>query len=428
MPSLDLTWSSTYDYGIQGSDGFAAMAPDGFGNTYAVGNSLGGGGSYFSYEVLTTKFDGDGNLLWEQRFDSAGGTSFADKAVDLAVDTDGSVVVLGTGPTLSGDQDVLLFRYDAFGNLVWQTTWDNNWSDGASNVEIAQDGSIYVLAASYYGLPEVSNTVLLKFDAFGNLLWERDFDGHSGTENAVLMRIGPQGNLYIGGTTIHTQGTVDFDWLGLKYDPGGNLLWSFERGGSIQYPDYVNDMALTDSGDMILTGYTVNTIIGWGGVTDITTMKVDSAGVFQWEAVYTAVQGRTYTVATDAADNVYVAGSPGIVLSYDASGQQRWIQDFDDASSRVGTPRAMLTDGQGSLFIAGTTFDSGVGNDILIQQLDTTTGVEKALFSYGGPLDQALPIGSGSRMMSLVGPHTLYLAGSNFNGHDSDALLLRCSR
>lgn len=422
LPSLEVDWDAIYDFGILGADGFSATATDSLGNIYAVGNSLGGGGSRYSYEVLTTKFDASGNLIWARRYDSPG-NGFNDVAVDLAIDSDNSVIVLGTGPTLSGDQDVLLFRYDSAGNLLWQTIWSNNWSDGASNVEVAPDGSIYVLAASYYGVGQYTNTVLLKFDAQGSLLWDRPFDGHGGTENAVLMQIGPMGNIYVGGTTIHTAGTVDFDWLGLKYDPAGNLLWVFERGGLIQWPDYVNDMAITLDGSMVLVGYIVNQLSGSSGVPSFTTMKVDTNGNFLWQAVESTSQERANTVTTDAAGNVYVAGSS--VRSYTPDGQWRWTKVFRDSAFRQGTARAIQLDQHGNLFLSGSIFGGSSGNDYLLHQINPQSGAMLDEMVYGDSLDKYFPIGSGSRMMTFGPGKSLYLAGSTFNGHESDALLVR---
>jgi hypothetical protein len=421
---LQLDWATRYDHGIIGHDGFAATATDSTGNVFAVGNSLGGGGSYYSYEVLTTKYDNFGNLLWERRFDSAG-AGFNDAAVDLAVADDGSVVVLATGPTTTSDQDVLLFRYDATGTLLWQYTWSYNWSDGAQKVEIAPDGSIYVLAQSYYGIPGVSNVVLIKFDQSGALSWERNYDGHGGTDNPKMMAIDANGNIYIGGETIMTYGTVNFDWLGLKYDSAGNLLWAFEDGGAISYPDYVNDMALHPSGGMVLTGYQSNSIIGWGGTTDITTIYINAAGNLIWKSTYPGIQGRMHTVTVDSSGNTYVSGEPSLIISYDSNGQQRWEQDFLAANSLNGTAYGLAIDARGILLASGRSYNQFFSTDLLMMALDSSSGavIGHQVYDYGSSDDS--PIGSGSRAMALHPGRVVYQVGTSSNGHDGDGVLLR---
>lgn len=374
--------------------------------------------------MLTTKYDSFGNLLWERRFDSAG-AGFNDAGVDLAVADDGSVVVLATGPSSTSDQDVLLFRYDANGILLWQYTWSFNWSDGAQKVEIAPDGSIYVLAQSYYGLPGVSNIVLIKFDQSGALLWERDYDGHGGTENPKMMAIDANGDIYIGGETIMTYGTVNFDWLGLKYDSAGNLLWVFEDGGAISYPDYVNDMALHPAGGMVLTGYQSNSIIGWGGTTDITTMYVNAAGNMVWKSTYPGIQGSMHAVTVDSNGNTYVTGEPSLIISYDINGQQRWEQDFLAANSLTGTAYGLAIDAHGLLFASGRSFNQFFSTDLLMMALDSRNGtvISRQIYDNGSSDDS--PIGSGSRAMALTSGRVVYQVGSSSNGHDGDGVLLR---
>lgn len=422
--NLQQDWVARYDHGIAGQDGFAATAIDHQGNVYAVGNSLGQFGFSFSYEVLTTKYDGLGNLLWERRYDSPG-SGFNDTAVDLAVDTDDSVVVLGTGPTLSGDQDVLLFRYDASGNLLWQQIWSNNWSDGAFQVAIAGDHSIYVLAQSYYGLPGASNIVLLKYDANGVLQWERNYDGHGGTDNPKMLAIDSNGDVYIAGETIMTFGTVNFDWLGLKYDSMGNLLWVFERGGAVNYPDYVNDMALHPSGGMVMTGYTVNRTVGGGGVTDITTMYIDSSGNLVWEAIYPNAQGRTQAVAVDAQGNSYVTGEPSLIVSYDPQGAQRWEQSFLHPTSLNGTGQGLAIDANGFLVASGRSFNQSSNTDFLLMLLDSATGnvFGSSIYNFGSYDDVAT--GGGSPSLAIAPGGVIYQAGGSSNGHDGDGLLRR---
>lgn len=421
--NLEEDWAVRYDHGILGHDGFQAAKTDAQGNVFAVGNSLGGGGTTWSYEVLTTKYDASGTLLWEQRFDSAG-SGFDDTAVDLAVDTDGSVVVLGTGPTISSDQDVLLFRYDTAGTLLWQYTWSNNWSDGAHKVAIAPDGSIYVLAQSYY-LPGYSDVVLIKFDALGNHLWERHYDGHFGTDNPKMLAIDANGDIYIGGETIMTSGTVDFDWLALKYDAAGTLQWVFERGGSINYPDYVNDMALHPSGGIVMTGYTVNRIIGWGGETDITTMYIDASGQLVWESMYSGPQGRMQAVTCDAQGNTYVTGEPSLIISYDLHGVQRWEQSFMHPTALNAIGYGVAISPQGLLFVSGRTFSFSSNTDLLLMVLDPRNGhvFGSSVYDFGSYDDTG--IGSGSRCL-VVGPgRVAFQAGSSANSHNSDGILRR---
>ncbi len=423
FPKLQVGWENLYDFGILGGDSFRAVAVDSQGNAIAVGSSL-GGISTFSYETLITKYDALGNLVWVRRYDSPG-SGFADTAVDVAIDGNDDIVVLATGPTNSGDQDILLFRYDAAGNLLWQSIWSNNWSDSATALVIAADGSIYVLGTSYYGLPEVSNVVLLKWSAQGQLLWEQNYDGHGGTDEGRRLALDNQGNILVAGKTIHTAGTTNFDWLGLKYDSAGNLLWVFEQGGAALWPDELLDMTVTSAGEMVMTGYFVNTVIGFGGETDPTTILVDAQGNLRWETTQSVQgSGRWLAVTTDANDQIFVTGEPSLVACMEpAFGQTLWTRTVQNTGALYTSPKALLVDGRGNLLVASTTSTFAQGTNIFLQSLQTQSGALLDSLEYGGNYDQDVAA-SENRSMALAGSNRIVLVGTSANIHDDDALIL----
>jgi hypothetical protein len=98
-----------------------------------------------------------------------------DGAADVVVALDGSVYVTGT--TLSfgvGGNDAFLLKYSPDGILEWQRAYGttpspiNSGQEFGSGVAVASDGSVYTTGQFTEG-----NIFLLKFDPAGNLLWQR---------------------------------------------------------------------------------------------------------------------------------------------------------------------------------------------------------------------------------------------------------------
>ena len=71
----------------------------------------------------------------------------------------------------------------------------------------------------------------LKYDASGNLLWEKRYNGDREMVMiaATAIAVDAAGNVYVTGES-RGNGSVD-DYATLKYDPSGNLLWEKRYNG-----------------------------------------------------------------------------------------------------------------------------------------------------------------------------------------------------
>src|SRR4029453_11605412 len=164
-----------------------AVAPDG--SVYVVGTSD-------NSKALLVKFDPNGTLIWQRTW---GGT-LGEAGLGIAVSGDGASVYI-TGQTLSfgaGNIDAFLVKFDASGNLVWQRTWGGPINETAQEVTVAGDGSVYVAGDgnSFFG----NDAILLKFAADGTLIWQRDWRGGTSPSDdsaALGVAIAPAGSDYL---------------------------------------------------------------------------------------------------------------------------------------------------------------------------------------------------------------------------------------
>ncbi len=156
--------------------------------------------------------------------------------VSIATDASNNVYTANWDYNPAGD--ITLTKRDTAGNIIWEVPFNNTdptrhevatWveTDGAGNILVA--GTI----RSGYSNPVNANSLLMKFDPSGTLLWrnvwETDFDGSS-TKKCI---VDSQDNIYVLGTG--NNGTAVVSKV-KKFSPGGVALWTYLDNAGIGLP------------------------------------------------------------------------------------------------------------------------------------------------------------------------------------------------
>ena len=188
------------------------------------------------------------------------------------------------------------------------------------------------------------------------------------------------------------------DILLAKYDNQGNKLWSIIVGTAED--DFVQDSAVSSSGELYLTGYTYGALDGLTsmGAVDMFLMKFNSNGaLLDKKQIGTGQSDYSVGIAIDTADNVYLAGhtygsmqgaisgsKDMVLIKYDASFNEQWIRQLgnnegSEALPKYGTYAADIsTDTSGGIYVAGFTtgeFDGNTnigGFDLFVVKYDMT--------------------------------------------------------
>lgn len=110
-------------------------------------------------DYATIAYDEGGNELWRAFYDAAGQR---DEANDIVVDIDGSVVV--TGWSSLGEwyyyKDILTVKYDANGNELWTQRYNGaDWEDEANAMALDRQGNVYVAGWSDMVYSNVFTTI-----------------------------------------------------------------------------------------------------------------------------------------------------------------------------------------------------------------------------------------------------------------------------
>jgi hypothetical protein len=252
-------WTAVYNGTGQGEP--VAMALDGDGNVLVTGGISYGNGSNFA----TVKFSGGGQFLWAAVFDNPEGG--VEEPTAIAVDAEGNSYVTGSTGSPTTGYDYATVSYSPEGDLRWEAFYGSTYGSGCAN-DIALDGSgnVYVTGSSGYSN---KNFVTVSYNNDGEERWVSQFDGPvSGYDCAVALALDVFGNVFVTGYCKAYSTGYDFATVG--YDSSsGQELWSAMYEGPYSNDDQPADIAVDDSGNLFVTGYSH----GGGTYLDYATIK-----------------------------------------------------------------------------------------------------------------------------------------------------------
>lgn len=204
---------------------------------------------------LDNSFDGDGRTTT-----GFGGNEFGEA---IAIQPDGRIVVAGS--TTSGG-DFALARYEPSGALDTsfdqdgRVTTDFAGSAAGNDVAIQSDGKIVVAGTRGSGSPDVDfDFVLARYNTNGSLDTTFSGDGRLGTgfggdDFAGGVAIQPDGKIIVAGTG--GDGSVDI--LLARYTTTGAIDTTFRDGGTVEQglggTEVAKDVALQPDGKIVVVG------------------------------------------------------------------------------------------------------------------------------------------------------------------------------
>jgi hypothetical protein len=244
--SGQLLWSSSIDY----SDGLnpqalaMSMVVDPSANVYIAFNDSQNGGNLL-------KLDPNGNFLWQRA------TENPDSKQSLALDSSGNIYVEGSvpyNPNYTGEA-AFAAKYDPSGEQLWinrATACPNGTMLGwGATIAVDSLGGVFLSSQNCSAEPMVT-----KYDSSGNFLWQKSYSGASNSISEASYT-NSAGDFYVLSQAASiTSGSNNLDYLTVKYDGAGNLLWAIRYSGPNKTSSSLPISMAASGGDLFVTGST----------------------------------------------------------------------------------------------------------------------------------------------------------------------------
>jgi hypothetical protein len=369
-------------FGTSVNDGVVAIAADGVGGAFIVGETLGslGGPSAGGFEAWLARYDANGNRLWIRQF----GTSAFDTAHMAAPDGSGGVFVSGftegvLGAQSFGGRDVFIARYDASGNRIWIRQFGSAGNDSGEALIADGAGGVFLAGFTNGNLAAINlgewDIFIARLDSGGNTAWIRQF-GTPVTDFGSSLAPAFSGGVYVGGLTHGALAGNNFGgrdaWIA-QYDATGVRTWLRQFG--TPGDEYIRrgSLASDGAGGVFAAGETQGSLGGpsFGG-SDAWLNRWDNSGDLIWSRqIGTSAFDSAFALSASPLGRVVIGGgthgalgAPNVggrdawLAEYDSLGSQMWLRQFggsaDDEVSALAPDQAAPP----GVFVAGITSGS----------------------------------------------------------------------
>lgn len=188
--------------------------------------------------------------------------------------------------------------------------------------------------------------------------WAARYNGPSNNyEIGLCVAVDASGNVYTAGTEY----VANYDFVLIKYDPDGNIIWIRKYNGTGNDADNLRSMILDNSGNIILTGGS----LGTGTGKDCVTIKYDPNGNMLWSQRYNGgLDDEGKKLASDNNGNIYVCGYKNraannpdyLILKYSPDGIVQWVQSYNSSSNNQDNTSDIKVDQYGNVFVTGSSY------------------------------------------------------------------------
>ncbi|WP_264792826.1 hypothetical protein [Aureispira anguillae] len=235
-PDGDTLWTRTY------GDLLAFDTAKGLIETDDGGILLLGGaynGSLRDFRAI--RLDAQGNEIWRKVYTSP----YDDNGVDIA--RAGNDHYLLFGRRQAGDDDFYTIKINGQGDSIWTASYGTPYYEEGHSIYKTQDNG-FILCGHSSGVDPLHNLYLVKIDADGKLMFEKNYGGamHDGGTDAVELDNGDF--LLVGETDSHGNGSKRGFFV--HTDSSGNIVEERSYGGDLS--DKFSAILLTNSAHYLI--------------------------------------------------------------------------------------------------------------------------------------------------------------------------------
>ena len=337
-------------------DDLQSIVRDSKGNIYLAGTIY---KRFYPCDYGIVKYSSQGTKEWERFYN--GESDSYDFVTAAAVDDSDNVILTGFS---AGEQsyDYVTIKYSPSGDEQWIETYDaaGGGDDLAYAATTDKEGNILIAGLSYGGGSN-SDYSIVKYSREGTLLWSQRYNGDGGFDDRIVdIAVDNSNNIYVTGWSVGSDTTYDI--VTIKYDSQGETKWIRKYPGQQRSNQFAVSMILNGKNHVIVTGRQLE---GTSNYADVVTLSYDTSGNLLWAQTYDGPGGgddAPAALAVDSESAVYVTGKTRglddsydfLTIKYDTSGEVRWLAHYSALHGSDDEAADIAVDGEGNVIVTGT--------------------------------------------------------------------------
>lgn len=431
-------------------------------NFYGCDGGGSGDGTVTTYSTFNSgTLDATFNMVGIIIHDNAAGGSDNDRGNSIVIDSAKNVYVTGHSSNTSGNDDMVIWKYNSNGNLVWIVV-DDNADDGVAgddigkSIAIDSSENLYVTGSSYNG--DNNDMVIWKYNSDGAL--DASF-GNNGIVISDYVDVEDYGNSIVLDSigNIYVTGSSNDDMVIWKYNSDGMLDTSFDVDGIVlddgaaggNLTDIGKSIAVDSAGYIYVTGTSVNdsdnndTVI-WKYKSDgMLDTNFDDDGIVTYD---NTIGGDTHdqgnSIAVDPFGKIYVTGkshdiddpnlSYMVILKYKSGGDLDTTFSGDGIvleNNSAGKPQdqgnSISVNTAGDIYVAGSGLNIFSKQDMVVWKYKSSGYLDTSFGGDGIVVHSNAAGGSGDDIgNSIVWDNMgkIYIAGQSNNADANDDMVI----
>ena len=312
--------------------------------------------------------------IWATAFN--GPSNRNDVPTAIAIDASGNVYVTGstsTPSTFQNASDFATVKYNSAGVQQWVAYYNGPVSpdssyDVSNAIALDAAGNIYVTGSSFGGATSY-DWVTIKYNSAGVQRWLKRYnDPFNSSDGGIGIAIDNSG-IYVTGTSVFSGSVSEITTI--KYDTAGNQQWLTGYIGTGDMNSSPSKIKLDASSNVYICGQSNHL----GSNENYAVVKYNSAGVLQWAQTYNGtgnIQDDANDIAIDNSGNVFITGASWttgsnldyVTIKYNSTGVQQWLKRYNGPGNSTDSPVALALDGSGNIFVTGYSIGVGTTYDI----------------------------------------------------------------
>lgn len=204
--------------------------------------------------VVYLKLDGNGNIIWQKRFDTEGFQYNLSRTI--IAEEDYFIISGSDNQTLPSFADnAYAKKFDFDGNLIWSTTYEHDNHAHSTSITKLNSNDGYIYGGNIDGIGNNRSLPIYKIDNDGVFEWAKSYDFGNKTEWASDIINTLDGNLLIYGIHGNQNPNSSSELILMKVNYSGDIIYSklINQGNTTNTSNTVKELS---NGDIIISGVT----------------------------------------------------------------------------------------------------------------------------------------------------------------------------